>query len=237
MTAAARGPAGPPPSVRTTGEAAPQATRVVLVRHGEARCNVEGVIGGIVGCRGLTERGVAQVEALSRRLAETGELAGAAALYSSVLPRAVETAELLAPALDAWRGGPPLSIVRDCGVCELHPGDADGLDWPAFSERFSPPDWDKDPGAPLAPGAESWGGFVARASTRVAALARAHPGGLVVVACHAGVVEATMRSFLPMGADAPRLRLRTDHASMTEWEWDEDRWLLRRYNDTTFVAS
>ena len=39
--------------------------RVVLVRHGEGRANVDGVIAGLSGCKGLTELGQRQVEALS----------------------------------------------------------------------------------------------------------------------------------------------------------------------------
>ena len=57
------------------------------------------VCGGRVGCTGLTERGMPRCEALRDRLAVTGELAGTDALYASVLPRAIETAEILAPAL------------------------------------------------------------------------------------------------------------------------------------------
>ena len=64
---------------------------MVLVRHGEAVCNVAGVCGGPLGLPGLTDRGRAQVEGLRDRLAASGELAGTDALYASVLPRAVET--------------------------------------------------------------------------------------------------------------------------------------------------
>ena len=60
---------------------------------------MSGVCGGPIGCQGLTELGRRQVTSLRDRLALTGELAGADALYASVLPRAIETAELLAPAL------------------------------------------------------------------------------------------------------------------------------------------
>lgn len=233
-----------PAGVRTTSPADARATRVVLVRHGEAACNVAGVVGGRRGCTGLTEQGVAQVTALARRLARTGELAGVAALYASRLPRAIETARRLAPALDRWRDGPPLDVVADCGLCELHPGEADGLRWEEFAARYAEPDWDTDPGRPLSPGGESWTGFVDRAAAAVEQVADAHRGGLVVVACHAGVVEATMLRFLGIAADRPRLRLRTRHASLTAWARAEDdgpgappgaapagRWLLERYND------
>jgi 2,3-bisphosphoglycerate-dependent phosphoglycerate mutase len=221
----------PPPQVRTTPPPAAEATRVVLVRHGEAVCNVEGVVGGRTGCRGLTGAGAAQVSALAGRLAASGELAGVAALYSSVLPRALETAAILAPALDRWRDGPPLDVAADCDLCELHPGQADGLTWAELAERYPEPDWDADPARPLAPGGESWAGFVDRAAAAVARLADAHPGELVVAACHAGVIEATLLRFL--ATDRERLRLPTAHASLTVWQRLDGEWTLRRYNDVT----
>ncbi len=145
-----------PPGIRTIGSGSEVATRMVLVRHGEAVCNVTGVCGGRSGCTGLTDKGRRQVVALRDRLELTGELAGTDVLYASVLPRAVETAELLAPALvgDDRRGAatkPPRPI-RECGLCELHPGEADGLTWSAYSERFGAIDWDSDPGQTIAPG-------------------------------------------------------------------------------------
>jgi len=207
-------------------------TRVVLIRHGEAVCNVAGIVGGARGCTGLTETGVAQATSLRDRLARTGELRGVAALYSSVLPRARQTADIIAPALDRWRSGPPLQVREECSLCELHPGEADALSWPEFLARYEAPDWDIDPTTPIAPGGESWSTFVDRASTAVHALADEHPGGLIVVVCHAGVVESTVLRFLPVASRTPRLGLRTDHASMTVWERGVG-WLLRRYNDAT----
>jgi broad specificity phosphatase PhoE len=68
----------------------------------------------------------------------------------------------------------------------------------------------------------------------VAAAARRHPGQLVVIVCHAGVVEATLISFLPLErARVGRGWIQTDHASMTEWRLADGRWMLRRYNDVT----
>ncbi len=65
-------------------------------------------------------------------------------------------------------------------------------------------------------------------------MVRAHPGELVVAAVHAGVIEATMISFLGVSPDVYRRGwVRIVHASMTEWEWvpGEDRWVLLRFND------
>lgn len=231
-----------PPGIRTIGSGSEVATRMVLVRHGEAVCNVTGVCGGRSGCTGLTDKGRRQVVALRDRLELTGELAGTDVLYASVLPRAVETAELLAPALvgDDRRGAatkPPRPI-RECGLCELHPGEADGLTWSAYSERFGAIDWDSDPGQTIAPGGESWTSFVNRVADQLDVLAERHPGQLVVVACHAGVIEASLLSKLPVagGREGARLQLRTLHASLTTWEVESGRWRLLGYNDAAHQA-
>jgi 2,3-bisphosphoglycerate-dependent phosphoglycerate mutase len=213
-------------------------TTVVLVRHGESVCNVSGVIGGLKTCTGLTGTGRRQVEALAARLARTAELGPVAALYSSSLPRAVDTAEILAPALLPWPpGGPTLTVRRDCGLCEVHPGVADGLRFAELTEQFGEPDWDNDPAAPIAPGGESWLGFVERASDAVIALANAHQGTTVVVATHGGVVEATMLRLLGVPAGRSRLELLTAHASLTVWVRDGQRWTLERYNDRAHLAA
>ncbi|MGH8982032.1 MAG: histidine phosphatase family protein [Acidimicrobiales bacterium] len=230
----ARAPSGDTARARIVGDGGRAVATVVLVRHGEAVCNTTGVVGGRRGCTGLTAEGRHQVELLAARLARRGELGSVGALYSSVLPRAVETAAILAPALDGWRRGPPLRARQDCDLCELHPGDADGLSWDEFAARFREPDWDTDPGVPIAPGGESWLGFVSRASGAVERLAAEHRGETVVVACHAGVIEATMLRWLPVRRDVARLGLRTAHASLTVWEAGEEAWTLQRYNDAAY---
>ncbi len=231
-----------PAGVRTVPPPAPSATRLVLIRHGEAVCNVSGVCGGPVGCQGLTDLGRRQVEALRDRLLARRELAGAGALYASVLPRAIETAELLAPALGpedgAGRLGPPPPLVTECGLCELHPGEADGLSWIEFSQRFGAVDWDEEPDQPIAPGGESWTGFVHRVADSLDRLVARHPGQLVVVACHAGVIEASLLAKVPVagGRAGARLQLRTRHASMTGWEVLNGRWHLLGYNDAAHAV-
>ena len=224
-------PGPPPPGVRTVPPVAPERTRVVLVRHGEATCNAAGVVGGPTGCTGLSALGVAQAERLRDRLLATGELDGAAAVYASVLPRALETAAIVAPAL---RGAGP--AVADCDLCELHPGVADGLKWSEFSDRFGAPDWDVDPDVVLAPGGESWTGFVRRVGGALRRTAGRHRGELVAVFCHGGVIEASIETLLPVDRGRGRLKLRTAHTSLTEWERDPEGWRLLRYNDVAHLA-
>jgi probable phosphoglycerate mutase len=213
------------------------ASRIVLVRHGEAECNLNHVIGGPEGCTGLTDFGRHQVAALADRLYESGELRRATTLYSSVLPRALETAERLRPVVGP--GPAALGPVRPrCDLCELHPGECDGMEWPAMVEAYGVPDWDADPGVRIAPGGESWTEFVARASGAVGAIVRDHPGELVVAAVHAGVIEATMIAFLGVPPEVARRGwVRISHASLTEWEWlpSEGRFVLLRFNDAAGV--
>jgi probable phosphoglycerate mutase len=185
----------------------------------------------------LTDLGRRQVAALADRLYESAELRDATTLYASVLPRAVETAERLRPVVGP--GPAALGPVRQrCDLCELHPGEADGMEWNDVVATFGLPDWDRDPNQAIAPGGESWSEFVQRASDAVRGIVRMHPGELVVAAVHAGVIEATMISFLGVAPDVYRRGwLRIVHASMTEWEWvpAEDRWVLLRFNDAAGI--
>ena len=203
----------------------------MLVRHGESACSVSGVVGGHKGCTGLTERGAREATALRDRLVESRELERASAMYSSVLERARQTAATISPGI-----GGGLEPVADCSLCELHPGEADGLSWEQFAARYGEVDFDVDPDMELSPGGESWTGFVKRASEALRTVAARHRGETVVVVCHAGVVEASMLSFLPVHPSHVRLKLRTGHTSLTEWELSEEGWKLLRYNDTAHLS-
>ena len=220
----------PPEGLRTTMEAPEGATSIVLVRHGQGEVTVSGRIGGHEACTGLTDEGRAQVAAMAARLAATGELDNADVLLASRLGRAQETAAILAPSV----GRHPDELVIDCDLCELHPGEADGLLWEEYVDRYEPRDFDVSPGDPFAPGGESWNGFVDRVGRTMERIASDHQGQLVVVATHAGVIEASMLRLLagsPEGGPHRRLRLQTEHASLTEWEHSRFGWRLKRYND------
>jgi broad specificity phosphatase PhoE len=207
-------------------------TRIVLIRHGESRCNFNRIVGGHAGCTGLTDSGRSQATALLERLSRTGELDEATALYSSELERAFETASIIAPRV----GCGDLEVVRRCSLCELHPGEGDGLDWDEFNERYGKPDWDGRPDKPLSPGGETWGGFVLRVTEALQLLADRHRGELVVVACHGGVVDSSMATFL----DLPRRHRPSgffpSYTSMTEWGIEEGKWRLIRYNDVAHLG-
>lgn len=206
-------------------------TRIVLVRHGESKAQEGRFVGGHSGCTGLSDLGVRQVTALRDRLAGTGELAAATTLYASILPRAVQTAEILAPALG------DLEIRRDCAFCESHPGEGDGLTWEEYEQRWPwPEEW--TPELQRDPGAESYAQMHERVSARLDRLIEEHPDETVVVACHGGVVLHSVFRWLglePMGART-RAWLDPVNSSVTEWgigdhpEW-RSRVELVRFND------
>ncbi len=203
---------------------APVGTRLVLIRHGEARCNAEGVVGGPLGDGGLTDLGRAQAGALARRLAATRELDDATALYTSILGRSIETARVIAPGL------PGLAALADCDLCELHPGAADGLTWAELVERYGAVDWSVEPDVAFSPGGESWLDFYERCARAIATLVARHPGERVVAVVHGGVIEQAIKIL--NGSDPrERLGLRTEHCSLTEIEFDGTRRRLLRYND------
>ncbi|NWG19979.1 MAG: histidine phosphatase family protein [Chloroflexi bacterium] len=204
-------------------------TNLYLIRHGEAYSNVEPVIGGMRGDRGLTERGTAQVRALGRRLS-TGEIA-ADVLYASTLPRARQTAEAVAEALG-------LPIQWDDELHELRPGDADGMHLDEARARFAGMNvFLKEYFTPIAPGGESWASFQFRASAALERLIVRHTGETIVAVCHGGIIEV---SFLYLLALGPHVRGRNafhvQNTAITHWRQIAARdgrqeWQLITHND------
>lgn len=210
-------------------------TRLVFIRHGEALAAVDRLVAGHRTCRGLSGRGQRQAEALRDRLIASRELEPDAVL-TSVLPRAIETAEILAPAL----GG--LSAQRDCDFCELHPGECDGLTWEQYQGRYGF-DMRKEPDRPMSPGGESLGSFQARVERRLERMVRDHAGQTVVIVCHGGVVSAASLSLMSHVMHASPVRLQPENTSITEWlrpasdDPGGDRWMLIRFNDFAHIGS
>jgi probable phosphoglycerate mutase len=203
-------------------------TRLVLIRHGESVSTYERRIGGSLTCGGLTELGRQQAEALGARLARTGEIT-ADVLVASTMRRAHETAELVAPGL----GGRP--VLLDPGVREHEPGpEVDGMSFDDFEARYGSPNWDRDPFVVGFPGGETLADFTHRAASALHHLVHEHAGASIVVVCHAGVINAGLRSFLQVplvgGFD-----LHTLNTSITELDNRGERWRLLRYNDAAHL--
>jgi probable phosphoglycerate mutase len=202
--------------------------RLTLVRHGDAFAGFHGRVGGPTGCTGLTPLGRRQAEALRDHLAASGRVR-ADALLVSLLPRAIETAQIIAPAL-----GVEIAAPR-CDLCELHPGEADALEWAEYDVRYGSFDMEAEPDRVFAPGGESWNSFHARVQTTLEGLARDHADQSIVAVCHAGVIVSSLRVLLriPVAAAA----LRPTNTGLTEWEYERsrDRWTLHSFNETSHL--
>jgi 2,3-bisphosphoglycerate-dependent phosphoglycerate mutase len=207
----------------------PAPTRLVLVRHGESMASVNRSIGGPRTCAGLSDVGRRQCERLAVRLAETGELTDVV-LYASAYPRAIQTAEILAPAL-----GTGVRVDERWG--EHDPGaDCDGLTFDEFIERYGMPDWEADPHDVTFPGGETLAEMHHRVGQAVHDAMAEHTGRTLVVCCHGGVVNAVLRMALRAPAVGD-FELFTTNASLTELLLVRPgRWRLLRYNDAAHLA-
>lgn len=204
-------------------------TRLVLIRHGESNATVAQVVGGHQGCTGLSARGRLQAEALRDRLAATGELEPDVFL-SSVMPRAVETAEIIAPAFG-------LDLRQECDLCELHPGESDGLTWDEYRRKYGEVDMAADPTSPIAPGGESVAAFQARVVGALRRIVEEHAGRTVVIVCHGGVVASSFVAFFDLPVERTMgAFVHVRNTSITEWRHDGRHWWLGRHNDAAHLT-
>jgi len=207
-------------------------TRIILVRHGEARAGVDHVIGGDKGCRGLTELGRAQAGALRDRLIRTGELRPDV-VYASTLPRAVETAEVIAAAF-----GPGTAVRRARDLCEQFPGICDGLPYEETLARYAPAE--DGPDEPLSPGGESAREFDARVRTAVERLVREHHDQTVLAVSHGGFIGAACMYVVgaPGLAEVYPFRLAPANTSISIFSpfTGGPPWTLDRYNDVAHLT-
>ncbi len=177
-----------------------------MVRHGEAHCNVRGVVTGAEDCDGLTPRGHRQAAAVAMALAV--EQHKVAAVYSSPALRATQTAEPIGEAVDA-----PV---------------VDSLPCPAFGPTQG---WARedmlaslvDPAEPaldnpISGRAETWSGWVYRVGATLDALADEHYGQTVVLVAHRVSVQAAEQWFHSAAPGDGFCLLAADFASITEWE-------------------
>jgi len=156
--------------------------------------------------------------------------AAAVSVYSSTLPRAIQTAAAIAAAFG-------VTSVQDCRLCTWHvPDYADGQRTEDFWSRhavagggiFRPFELDN----------ETWAELVVRTGRAMVDIADRHRGTTVIVVGHAETVESSFHALgmLPLYRS---FDLRVAPASVTEWSTDQDptgwpppRWTLLRFSET-----
>lgn len=206
-------------------------TQLIFVRHGASRSTEVHVVAGHFGCRGLSVEGVAQSESLARRWLMSPPydvslpFGGA---YCSLMRRSKETATIVLSSL-----GLELSSSL-CDLCEIHPGQADGLSWEEFTEKFGDPDIYGNSNVPIAPGGESWVQVKERVMGSLAAIVEKHPGQSVLLFTHKGVIDAALEAWL--GVDPSKLVNGSRNTGITTWMVNKDEYrnlvpVLISYND------
>lgn len=205
-------------------------TRLLFVRHGESNTTVARRIGGFRTCTGLSPLGQVQSKRLRDRWLASDEFR-ADVVISSQFQRALETAQIVTPAL----GDMPIEVLDGFG--EHDPGEScDGMTFDAFVEKFGPQNWDGDPYNVGFPGGETLADFHHRVGETIADTVRRYEGKRVVIFCHGGVVDAALRQAMkapPMGS----FDIWTLNTSITELHVvAPGRWRLIRYNDHAHLA-
>jgi len=148
--------------------------RLYLIRHGEVAWNREASYIGSSDLP-LNDEGRRQAELLADRLKGTEY----AAVYSSDLSRARETAEIIAGRLD-------VSVVIVPELRELDYGEWEGMPEVELPKRY--PDlytqWRANPAEVRTPGGETFGELRDRACPAFQRIAEAHAGENVIVVAH-----------------------------------------------------
>lgn len=187
-----------------------QPTRIIAVRHGETAWNVDTRIQGHLDIP-LNDTGRWQAEQLARALAEPhrdAEHNRIAAIYSSDLQRAYQTAQAIA----ATTGAP---LQTHTGLRERGFGAFEGLTYAEIEQRWPEdsthwrkrtPDWAPPPatGRADASAGESLLHVRERVARTLAELATPHAGKLIVLVAHGGVMDQLYRLATRQDLQAPR---------------------------------
>ena len=171
-----------------------EVTRVLAIRHGETAWNVDGRIQGQLDVP-LNDTGRWQARRLGRAVSDEP----IAAVYSSDLKRAFETAQAVAAA-----SGRP--VATDTGLRERHFGAFEGLSYDEINRRWPEQAlrWRKRDPDFGAEGGETLRAFAERAVATVARLAARHPGETIAVVSHGGVMDCLYRAASRIDLQAPR---------------------------------
>ncbi len=216
------------PAAQAERQAGPQqapAMRLLLIRHGVNDYIKQRRLAGRTPGVHLNDEGRLQAAALAERLATLP----IAAVYSSPLERARETAAPLAARL-----GLAVQIVD--GIVETGCGDWTGQ----LIEDLSKDDlWRQVQTCPSAfrfPGGESFAEIQARMIAALEPLRATHPGETVALVSHADPIKLAVAFYTGVPLDLFQ-RLVVEPASITELEFTPFRPLLVRLNDTAHLAA
>lgn len=201
-------------------------TRVIIVRHGQTEWNRVERFRGRADLR-LNETGYVQASLVARRLAAAETLA---ALYSSPLLRAMQTAAPIAKACGVTTR--PLD-----GLIDIDYGEWQGLTpeevaarYPALYRR-----WEESPQLVAIPGGESLAAVRARAEAALRRAVAEHEGGTVALVTHKVVCKLLVCAALGI-PDDHFWQIEQDNGALDVVEFGNGRPVLKLCNDTCHLA-
>lgn len=195
-------------------------TRLILIRHGETAWNRERRMQGQTDTP-LSDEGLVQARALGARMAAVRF----AALYSSDLSRALETARPVAAATGHEIITDPRLRERAFGIFEGLTAAEIAARYPDELERFHSRDPDY-----VVPEGESARMFHARCLPCLADIAERHSGEDVVVVTHGLVLDAVYRAAHSMPPEAPRT-VQLLNASVNVFARNGTDWRMESWGD------
>lgn len=202
-------------------------TRLIAVRHGETAWNVDTRIQGHLDI-GLNATGLWQAQRAGQALADEP----IAAVYASDLSRAWQTAQAIA----APHG---LEVQPDLGLRERAFGRFEGMSF-AEIEATLPEDarrWrERDPEFEPEGGGESLLTFRDRVTGTASAIAARHPGQLIVLVAHGGVMDVLYRAATRQALQAPRT-WQLGNAAINRMLWTPEGFSLVGWSDIAHLAS
>lgn len=175
----------------------------------------------------LSEAGRRQAEALAGVLAAEP----VAAVYSSPLRRAAETAQVIARA-----HGLPVRLVPE--LRELDQGELEGLSVDEMREAFREfwAAWSEDPAGVRMPGGETVAELADRAWGAVSGIVREHPGQTVVVVTHGFALLTVVVRALDLDLGYIR-RLRVDCGGICRLDFGRRPPALLSFNETAHLGA
>ena len=195
--------------------------KLILVRHGQTQWNRENRAIGHADIE-LNEEGRKQVQGLALALRRER----VAAIYSSPLRRALETAETIA----RFHQG---KVKPDDAFIEMDCGEIDGLTYDEMRERYGDflKEWMNDACSLAMPGGECLEDVQLRAWHGVERIVDNHPKEAVIVASHNFAIQCIICRALALDLSQFR-RLRLSLASISVLDFGERGISLMLFNDT-----
>ena len=200
-------------------------TRIIAIRHGETAWNVDTRIQGHLDIP-LSDTGRRQAALLGQALAEEP----IAAIYASDLSRAWETAAFMGRALD-------LAVTQETGLRERCFGEFEGKTF-AEIEALLPEQaqrWRRRDPSFAPAGGESLLTLRERVVAVAERLAADHPGELIAMVGHGGVMDVLYRAATRVDIQAPRTWA-LGNAAINRLLWTPEGFTLVGWADTLHLG-